>query len=317
LVTAYLLGTLGGLLGFLGAWQRLIPLFLLGAALVGAAQGGYQQARYAVSEELPERVRGAALGLMMLASVAGSTGTTALSGALMGLATRLDTSSEVIGWLLAAGFLLLGALLTALWRPGRPAGAAGPARAGGKGPRLLDPEVRWPALAVAVSQGLMVTLMSLTPLRAHHMGMDHLHIAGLITVHISGMFGFGWLTGPLLDRLGSRPGYAAGALLLCAAALTALLSGAWLGPSMFLLGLGWNFSFVAGSKALTRFPQAQGQVDALGYGLAAAGTLLGGLLISHAGFASLALLCALLGLLPLLSAWQPGRRSPLRAVATD
>ncbi|ULH16153.1 hypothetical protein MF271_05915 [Deinococcus sp. KNUC1210] len=163
--------------------------------------------------------------------------------------------------------------------------------------------MRWPALAVATAQGLMVTLMSLTPLRAHHMGMDHVQVAGLITVHIAGMFGFGWLTGPLLDRVGNRFGYVAGAALLLSAALTALLSGAWLASSMFLLGLGWNLCFVAGSKALTRFSGVQGKVDALGYLSAAIGTLVGGTVIAHWGFAPLSLACAVLALLPLLSAY--------------
>ena len=320
LVSAYLLGAAGAVLGFVGAWQRSIPLFLLGAALVGAAQGGYQQARYAVAESVPESVRGAVLGVMMLASVIGSAGTGALSVPLMTLATRLDTSSEVTGWLLAAGFLLLGAGLTLFWKPTRQATPASviktsftPLRAA----RLSDPAVRWPALAVATSQGLMVTLMSLTPLRAHHMGMDHAQVAGLVTVHIAGMFGFGWLTGPLLDRLGSRFGYVTGAALLLAAALSALLSGAWLPGSMFLLGLGWNLCYVAGSKALTGFAGVQGKVDALGYLAAGVGTLAGGAVIAHWGFAPLSITCAVLALLPLLSAAKTGGKRSGVATAAD
>ncbi|WP_407570322.1 MFS transporter [Deinococcus altitudinis] len=336
LVWAYLLGVLGAVLGFVGAWQRFLPLFLLGAGLVGAAQGGYQQARYAVAESVPARVRGTVLGVMMLASVVGSAGTGALSGPLLTLATRLNTSSEVTGWLLAAAFLLLGAGLTLCWKP--PVNASSGAVSSGapaqiatlpstqasrstsapKAPTsVFDPAVRWPALAVATSQGLMVTLMSLTPLRAHHMGMDHVQVAGLVTVHIAGMFGFGWLTGPLLDRLGSRFGYVSGALLLLCAALTALLSGAWLPGSMFLLGLGWNLCYVAGSKALTGFVGIQGRVDALAYLAAGVGTLVGGAVIARWGFAPLSLTCAVLALLPLLSAAGTRPRAAVLGVATD
>ncbi len=304
LVGAYLLGVAGAVLGFVGAWQRVVPLFLLGAALVGAAQGGYQQARYAVAESVPESIRGGVLGVMMLASVLGSAGSGALSGPLSALATWLNTSSEVTGWLLAAFFLLLGAVLTLFWKPpAHNAPATAPTSVSLKATASLsDPSVRWPALAVATSQGLMVTLMSLTPLRAHHMGMGHSQVAGLVTLHIAGMFGFGWLTGPLLDRLGSRFGYVAGSLLLLSAALTALLSGSWLPFSMFLLGLGWNLCYVAGSKALTNFVGVQGKVDALGYLVAGIGTLVGGAVIARWGFAPLSLTCALLALLPLLSA---------------
>jgi MFS family permease len=317
LVTAYLLGTLGAVLGFVGAWQRVLPLFLLGAVLIGAAQGGYQQARYAVAESVPEHIRGGILGVMMLASVLGSAGTWALSGPLARLALRLGTSSEITGWLLAAGFLLLGAVLTLCWKPPRLEEASSGKAVAFVEVTLQGPAVRWPALAVATSQGLMVTLMSLTPLRAHHMGMDSMQVAGLVTGHIAGMFGFGWLTGPLLDRLGPRFGYVSGALLLIAAALTALLSGAWLGGSMFLLGLGWNLCYVAGSKALTGFAGVQGKVDALGYTAAGVGTLLGGPVIAHWGFAPLSITCAVLALLPLLSAFKTQPRSAGLPVAAD
>ena len=330
LVWAYLLGVLGAVLGFVGAWQRLLPLFLLGAALVGAAQGGYQQARYAVAESVPAGVRGTVLGVMMLASVVGSAGTGALSGPLLTLATRLSTSSEVTGWLLAASFLLLGAVLTLFWKPPVQSASTGTAVSGVSAglpvqtarnteapTSVFDPAIRWPALAVATSQGLMVTLMSLTPLRAHHMGMDHMQVAGLVTVHIAGMFGFGWLTGPLLDRLGSRFGYVSGALLLLCAALSALLSGAWLPGSMFLLGLGWNLCYVAGSKALTGFVGIQGRVDALAYLAAGVGTLLGGAVIARWGFAPLSLTCAVLALLPLLSAARTRPQAGVLRVAGD
>ena len=71
---------------------------------------------------------------------------------------------------------------------------------------------------------------------------------------------------------------------------------------MFLLGLGWNLVFVSGSKALSRTPAAQGVSDSLGYVASGAGTLLGGLIIARAGFPTLAYLCAVISLLPLISA---------------
>ncbi|WP_188962753.1 MFS transporter [Deinococcus aquiradiocola] len=306
LVSAYLLGTLGAVVGFLGGRAGNVPVFLLGAALIGAAQGGYQQARYAVAESVPEGLQAGVMGVMMLASVLGSAASGALSGPLAVLAARLGSSSDLVGWLLAGAFLLLGAALTLFWRPLAPTGGTTtgttPTRPAVRPARLSDDAVRWPALAVATAQGLMVTLMSLTPLRAHHMGMDHTHVAGLITLHVAGMFGFGWLTGPLLDRLGSRFGYVTGAALLAAASLTALLTGAWLPVSMFVLGLGWNLCYVAGSKALTAYAGVQGQVDALGYLAAGAGTLIGGAVIARYGFAPLSAFCAACALLPLLSA---------------
>ncbi|WP_231557244.1 MFS transporter [Deinococcus sp. YIM 77859] len=308
LAAAFALGALGAGLGFLGARAALLPLFLLGTALLGAAQGGYQQARYAAAESVPEARRGTALGLLMLMSVVGAVLITGFSGAVERLSARLGTAPEIGGWLVGAGLLGTAALLMLFWRPlGTPAQAGTSTKLSLRA-AFAVPGVRSTALALATAQGLMVTLMSLTPLRAHHAGMDHGGVAALISGHIAGMFALGWLTGPLVDRLGLSFGYGGGAALLLAAALTAPLPGATvLGVSMFLLGLGWNLAFVTGSKALARFPAAQGVTDGLGYVAAGAGTLLGGLVIAHAGFSILAHACAVLALLPLVSAWRVRR----------
>lgn len=309
LSAAFTLGALGAAVGFVGARFALLPVFLLGACLMGAAQGGYQQARYAAAESVPDDRRGAALGALMLMSVLGSFLITGASRPIETLGAALGSTPEVAGWLVGGTLLGVAALLIRLWRPVTATPAARPAQAA---PTKLTvraafaiPGVRSTALALATAQGLMVTLMSLTPLRAHHMGMDHGAVAALISGHILGMFGFGWLTGPLIDRLGLRFGYVSGALLLAAAALSAPLSGAaWLAVSMFGLGLGWNLAFVAGSKSLTRFPAAQGVTDGLGYVAAGVGTALGGVIIARAGFPVLAGACAVLALLPLVSAWR-------------
>ncbi|THF71389.1 MFS transporter [Deinococcus sp. Arct2-2] len=305
---AFALGAAGAVVGFAGARAGVVPLFLLGAVMMGGAQGGYQQARYAAAESVPESRRGTALGALMLMSVLGSFLMTGASGVVEGIGAGLGVSAEVGGWLMGGLLLAVAAVLMAFWKPlVAPVSAAVavrlPLRAA-----LATPGVRSTALAVAAAQGIMVTLMSLTPLRAHHEGMDHTGIAVLISGHILGMFGFGWLTGPLIDHFGLRLGYIGGSVLLVAAALTAPLAGsAWLGASMFLLGLGWNLAFVSGSKALTRFPAVQGVTDGLGYVAAGTGTLLGGFVIARAGFPPLAYACAVLALLPLVSAWRVRR----------
>lgn len=307
LALAFTVGAVGAGVGFAGARAGLLPVFLLGAALMGAAQGGYQQARYAVAESVPESRRGTALGALMLMSVLGSFLMTGFSHPIERAAASLGTTAEIFGWLLGGVLLAVAAGLMGLWRPLRAPGAAAarlPLRQA-----FALPGVRGTALALAAAQGLMVTLMSLTPHRAHEMGMDHAGIAALISGHILGMFGFGWLTGPLIDRMGVRPGYVTGALLLAAAALSAPLPGhTWLAVSMFLLGLGWNLVNVSGSKEMARFPAAQGVTDGLGYVAAGAGTLLGGVVIARSGFPALAYVCAALSLLPLLSAWRAGHR---------
>lgn len=310
LALAFGVGAVGAALGFLGAQRGSLGLFLLGAALMGAAQGGYQQARYAVSEAVAPNRRGLALGVLMLMGVGGSFAMTALSPGVVALSGTLGASDEAAGWLVGGGLLAVAAaLLLFVWRPVPVAAAlpaSGPRRAVGE--RLVTdlsgPGVPGAVLALAVAQGVMVTLMSLTPLRAHHLGMGHGDISALISLHVAGMFAFGLLTGPLLDRVGLRPGYVVGAALLLLAALTSPGSThASLGFSMFVLGLGWNLLFLSATKALSPHPAAQGLGDSLGYFAAGGGVLLGGLVLGTLGFGTLAWACAALSLLPLLSAW--------------
>ncbi|MFC6591480.1 MFS transporter [Deinococcus lacus] len=222
---AFVLGAAGAFLGFAGAKTGLTPAFLAGALLLGAAQGGFQQARYAAAESVPARVRGLALGVLMLMSVFGSVLMHLFGPQLAQLGHSLQTSVEVTGWLAAAGLLLVSAALIGFWQPAGPQALEGPAPAAPAQPAgwrhtLRQPGVAGAVVAVAVSQTVMVALMSLTPLRAHHLGLGHGPVSELVTGHIAGMFAFGLLTGPLIDRLGLRFGFASGAALLVLAAAT-------------------------------------------------------------------------------------------------
>jgi hypothetical protein len=63
---------------------------------------------------------------------------------------------------------------------------------------------------------------------------------------------------------------------------------------LFLLGLGWNFGFVAGSTLLTIAvepelrPVVQGRVDSMVWGVGAAATASSGVLLAGPGYASTA-----------------------------
>jgi MFS family permease len=67
------------------------------------------------------------------------------------------------------------------------------------------------------------------------------------------MFGLAGVTGWLIDKTSSTLMIGAGALVLIVSALlTPLATNLWmLSAALFLLGLGWNFAFVAGSALLS------------------------------------------------------------------
>ena len=135
----------------------------------------------------------------MLMSVAGSFVMTGFARPVEALGTALGTSPEVAGWLVGGALLGIAALLVLGWGPRVPATAAARPPAPHWLLTFAQPGVRSTALALATAQGVMVTLMSLTPLRAHHMGVEHAGVAALISGHIAGMFAFGWTTGVLVS----------------------------------------------------------------------------------------------------------------------
>jgi MFS family permease len=137
------------------------------------------------------------------------------------------------------------------------------------------------------------------------------------------MFGLSAFTGYLIDRFGRIPMLFVGALILIASALISPLSTHEyvLALALFLLGLGWNFGYVAGSSLLADALQGeerarvQGVNDSLVFFAAGIGSLASGPLFASGGFAAvsmagLGLTIALIGLIFWL-----GRRPQMTAEA--
>jgi MFS family permease len=169
------------------------------------------------------------------------------------------------------------------------------------------------------SQVVMVMLMVITSLYMK----DHQHtltdISLVIAAHTLGMFAFSWVSGRLTDRWGRGQVILAGAGLLVLACGLAPLSPDILplGAALFLLGLGWNFCYVAGSTLLSdQLSQAeraktQGANELL-IGLATAAASLGtGLLFALTTFTVVGIAGAVISLvlLVLVGWWMTsGRR---------
>jgi MFS family permease len=137
--------------------------------------------------------------------------------------------------------------------------------------------------AMMVGQLVMTLLMVITPLHMSHHDHSNKSISWVIMAHTLGMFGLSGVTGWLIDRFGRIPMIIAGTMVLTAACLIAPISTEvpLLALSLFLLGLGWNFCFVAGSSLLSaeltadERGQAQGVSEvavALGAGVGSLGT---------------------------------------------
>lgn len=140
--------------------------------------------------------------------------------------------------------------------------------------------------SLTVGHCAMVMVMVMTPVHMEHVEVT-LRIIGLvISVHILGMYAFSPVVGALTDRLGPIPTITTGAVILLAASVLAGTAAGdatlRLGLGLFLLGLGWSFTLIAGSALLTESvpeavrPSVQGAGDTvMNSGAAVAGAAAG------------------------------------------
>jgi MFS family permease len=291
LLSGYLLGAVGAAIGFVAALGSNLPGFLVGSVLVGAAQAVILQGRYAAADLVPAEARGRVVGAILFGAVFGAIGAALLTPWLQRLEASSRVPAIVLGWGQSAVLLTIGALLVlGLFRnPGLEAAAMRAQRL--DLPTFLStaarPEVRLGIVNLVLGQSVMVMLMNLFPIHATRHGLGLTTISAIVTAHIAGMFALAWLTGGLVDRVGPWTISAAGGamLLMGAVASSVSTSALGLGIALYLIGLGWNLCFVAGSGLLAKYvpapirPGFQGAADVPVWLCAGGSTLGGGFLV--------------------------------------
>jgi MFS family permease len=172
------------------------------------------------------------------------------------------------------------------------------------------PDALLALVALVAGQVVMVLVMTMTPIHIRSGGEGLASIGIVIASHTFGMYALSPISGWLTDRFGRLPMLLASVVLLAGSSLLAAAARVgtpWLAVALFLLGLGWNFSFVAGSALLTEsVPEAwrvhlQGYADSAVWLAAALAGGASGLLLESIGYASLGRLAAGLALVPLLA----------------
>ena len=331
LVLGLCLGMIGGGLAGTAVVVASFGLFLAGLALMGTAQSALQLARFAAAEVHVAAERGRAISTVVLGGTLGSIFGPLLVGPAGRWSRRIGVD-ELAGPY-GASLILLGLAALVVFRWLRPdprdlgrdvalhmsdgAGYAGPARA-------LTTILRVPAAGLAVAtmicgQLTMVMLMVITAvhMQQHHHALPSISV--VISAHTFGMSAFSLVSGRLLDQWGRIPVLASGAGALVLACGLAPLSPTLVpvAVALFLLGLGWNFCFVGGSSLLAdqlspaERARTQGVNDLLIGLVSAAGSLGSGLVFATIGYAGIALLSALVALIPivLVAWWHVARRS--------
>jgi MFS family permease len=308
LAAGYATGGAGAALCLLAAVVESFALLMVGAAMLGSATAANSQARFAATDLASAQTRARALSIVVWATtigavlgpnlvgrageVADSVGLPELGGAFVLATAGTGLAAAYLHWRLRPDPLLLSRELAAAEVDGD-----GP----GVGPRrhalavLRDhPRAIGGMVAVAAGHATMVSVMVMTPLHMDHGGADLDVVGFVISVHVLGMFAFAPLVGWGTDRIGQRSVLLAGAGLLLVAVTMAgrAPEGASTGLTvgLFLLGLGWSCTLVAGSTMLTESvpladrPTVQGASDLVMGVCAGLGGASGGWVVGTWGF---------------------------------
>lgn len=328
------LGVAGSITAVYAIGVGSFPVFCVGAILMGMGRAGSDQSRYIAAEIQVADKRAKVIGLLVFAGTIGAVLGPALVAPSQTFAVTRGFAATTGPFLVGIGMYALGLVITMLFlRPDpKEIGAAVEAEEQHQviqsPARPLTAIFRQPVVILAVAaltigQLVMAMLMVITPLHMSH----HAHAAGsisfVISAHTFGMFALSGVTGWLIDRYGRVPLIVAGAFVLIIASILTPLSTAvlLLAVALFLLGLGWNFCFIAGSSLLTdslaasERPRTQGASEmmvALAAGIAGLAT---GVLFDRAGMtavsiAGLLFSISLLGFVAFYAVSRPLVRQP-------
>jgi MFS family permease len=313
LATGAALAISGAMGMILAASLRSFPIELIALFLLGAGSAVSLQARFAAADIPVAGPRGKDLSLVVWATTVGAVvGPNLIApGESLGLAIGMphlagpflftifaQTTSTLIFWF----GLRPDPLLIAKEIAGLPARRVNPGFKAAIAVIRERPLAGYAVLTIALSHMVMVSVMSMTPAHLNSAGHSLSDVGLTISLHIAGMYAFAPVFGILADRIGTVKTIVLGQLIFLLA-----IGFAGLGQDnfemvivgLFLLGLGWSASTVAGSALLTEVlptdekTKVQGFSDSLmnlsgAFGGAISGTIL--LLFTFGGLNAAALI---------------------------
>ncbi len=325
--SGYLTAAIGAGLAGYSIVQRSFPLLLLGMVILGLGQSTSHLARYAAADLRTSGRRATTIGMLVWAGTIGAVlGPRALNPA-GNLALSLGFEDLVGPYLTGAALFGLGAIIFGVLLRPDPATLAfddientlldsnRPARS--RAALLATGQTRLALVSMALGQGIMVFVMVQTPLHLRRIGEGLDVIGEVMTAHTLGMFAIAPLTGYLVKRLGSRSMIGIGSLVLIGACGLSFIGAnpeqtGLLLPGLLLLGIGWNFSFVAGSTHLMtdltfqERTNIQGIGDTLTWVVGGTASIASGFVVSGTSYSSLSLIGAALAVIPIaaLAIWR-------------
>ena len=322
LALGYLFGIVGTLVAGWAVINQSLLQFLLGSLLFGLSRGTNDLGRYASADANPASQRARAISLVVLGGTFGSIAGPIIIDWVSNLASQIGLPVLSGPWFAASILLAFSLLLIILflrpdpqiigkqWAALEPTLSVDQEQEKGRSYREIfrDPNTKLATGALIFGQLAMVTVMTITPLHMHGHHHTLAAISWVIMAHTLGMFGLSFLTGWLVDKLGQAWIILLGGIILVMACLLAPLwdNVFFLAVALFLLGLGWNFCFVAGSALLATVLKSnekgriQGLTDTLVNITAGIGSMGSGLVFAAFGFWTMSWLSILIAVQPVV-----------------
>ena len=281
--------------GVMTGWSmnvQSVPLLVGGMLIFGMGMYANAQMRVAATDMFPPRLRGIALGYVMMGSTVGVLISPLFVIAGESLAHRFGGDPLGAPWLLLPFIILPGMLMISFVRPDpkeigsnleryypeyTPPPASPGKRAADFSARELLQHIpsRLAIIANGAAYGNMAIVMVFTSLVLQHHGHSLGYIAFAHSLHAFGMFGLSIPVGKLADRFGrGRVMYPGVALTLVGAFLTAFTDGYWsITFGSFLVGLGWSAANIAATATIADFALTAQRGRAIGVNDSVAGAV--------------------------------------------
>jgi MFS family permease len=312
-------GVIGSATAMASVVERTFVSFLIGLVLVGVARSAVDLGRFAAAEVHLPAERGRAISNVVLGSTVGAifgpllvgpTGQLALGAGLAELAGPYGVGCTVLA---LAAVLIFAGLRPDPRDVGRELARIHPESVPLQTTRPLVEILRQPGVVVAMVSVVFAQLVMMVPMSITSVHMKaHEHpltaVSLVISSHTLGMFAFSIISGRLTDRWGRGPVIMLGSAVLILSCLMAAPSISLLPlmAALFLLGLGWNFAYVAGSTLLAdqlsppERAKTQGCNDLLLNLASGASQIVSGVVYAGGGFGIMALTAAAAAVVPLL-----------------
>ena len=260
LSNTFLIGSLGGLVQISSLIIDSFTLLLIGAFILGIGQSAALQTRYVASFVASESFKATALSLAVWFSVFGSIFGPRLVGEYSAVFENWLGSDLIVGYFIATFGMFLAGLSVLLFS--QKDSALNKKLVIEKSLKLseLDSTARLLTKILVLNHFVMVLIMSATPLHVKDIGETIKLVGTIISYHTLGMFLLSPILGKLVDKYGSKLFAMIGSLILILSCVVSLFNTniLFLKIGLYLLGLGWNFTYIAISSAISNYSISNG-----------------------------------------------------------